>query len=262
MARVAATMTRAEVRLRCRSAAIRCRERDLRPRRVGQLAEHLAELRGAASGGHQQPGAPRGRRSGRPARRRTPAARRAAGQPRCSRTARRDTSSRIGSGASMAVAVMACSRPAAPDRLSRSVSVQVAMASIRATRRVWPRSGPMIAGSTHAASRGRARRRPASGSPPPTSSPTARHSATRRRSTGRRGRPVSLAATAGRCRGPASPSGRQGRTRRRASSSPSGSSQRRSRRPAGMVRVTMATPSPARCGRRPAGPGRSRARST
>ncbi len=43
------------------------------------------------------------------------------------------TSARMGKGATEAVATMACSRPAAADRVSRSISAQPAMASVRAT---------------------------------------------------------------------------------------------------------------------------------
>ena len=56
---------------------------------------------------------------------------------RSSRAASVATSRRIGGGATVAVAAMACSRPAAPAMVSRSISAHPATASTRAIVAVW-----------------------------------------------------------------------------------------------------------------------------
>ena len=92
------------------------------------------------------------------------------GCPALMRPASLCTCGRIATGATSAVASSACSRPAAAERVSRSISVQDAIASIRSTRRAARRSGPSIAGNVNAPAAASA---PATGHPvnAPTTTP-------------------------------------------------------------------------------------------
>ena len=67
------------------------------------------------------------------------------------RTANVATSARIGNGATVAVATMACSRPAAPAMVSRSISDHPATASIRPTASPRPFAPVSSPGAPHPA---------------------------------------------------------------------------------------------------------------
>ena len=134
-------MTLTEVRVACPAGLDPQAHGGLVPSRLGQGAEQLPESAGLVLGGQDQGGDHQvtgrvGHLVGEGPQRRGQALAFAGA------TAKVATSARIGRGARGAVATMACSRPAAPAMVSRSISAHPATASMRPTAACAPLAPP------------------------------------------------------------------------------------------------------------------------